>query len=678
MTFILQRPTYNVNIAQSLKYYMLGMFIKKKTIIFYFFLFVYIFCQELNAQSLIPYLTKEGDYMFVEKSSNVSFSNKRYKNLIDLRGDFYAYSNSTGGGPLLGLILHGKDIQPPKFTYISEMTENHILALDSLNFIYIIDSTGDINRTINRTSKYSRPSPPLLKFYNGILLVKKENDVLQAVNQKGITLFNVTGVEDFYPFCGKYAAVKIKNTSKYRLLDKQGKFISNETYDDICYLSSNLFIFSKNSKIGFIKDDGVEYLYGYYDEIEYTKSMNNVSGFAKILNYKTNNYPTDLVRVKKDGLYGYINHELETVVHPIFKQASFFRNNYAFASTDNINVSVINKTGILINSIMPPNVQRNKEVFIISNMTISENSIFWIDTINFNIHPMAEFPYQHYKYCFSPASNMWGSKTTFVITKEDSIMRGNFISNVERMASFSGSPLGMEGGGEAAHYLSLMINHDWIGYSTQNRRLWGDDRSYVNSQDLTEFNSTGYQKAICGTHNKWFLINKKGKQFRDSVLFNIENSISIKLEEKIKNDKKRTRQEPPPPPPPPPTYILSKINVEKYAEAMRELDSIASLKEIDILVRKGNYLNNERWIDKIYYIDDKINKLFLFQKKYLAIDQPAENESTESDLRAEWSGIESANYVLAILSHKESYFRDLLRNISRELPKIFPKYIERL
>jgi hypothetical protein len=658
---------------------MLGIFIKKKTIIFYIFLFVYIFCQELNAQSLIPYLTKEGDYMFVEKSSNILFSNKRYKNIIDLRGDFYAYSNSNKGGALLGLILHGKDIQPPKFTYISEMAENYIVALDSLNFIHIIDSTGDINRTTNRTSKYSRPSPQLLKFYNGILLVKKENEVLQAVNQKGITLFNVTGVEDFYPFCGEYAAVKIKNTSKYRLLDKQGKFISNETYDDICYLSSNLFIFSKNSKIGFIKEDGVEYLYGYYDEIEYYKSMNNISGFSSSMNYKTNDYPINILRVKKDGLYGYINHKLEYVITPIFKQASLFRNHYAFASTDNINVSVINKSGILINSIAIPSVQKKEVVAIISNMILTEKESFWIDTLNFNIHHLAGFPYQHYKYCFNRFNGMWGYKTTFVITKEDSLIQGYFISNVDRIASFSGTPLGGEGEGDAA-LLILMPYHDWIGYTTYNRQLWGNDRDYVNSQDLTEFNSIGYQKAICGTHNKWFLINKKGKQFRDSVLFNIDNSISIKLEEKIKKERKTSKESnlEPPPPPLPPTYILSKINVEKYAEAMRELDSIASLKEIDILVRKGNYLNNERWIDQIYYIDDKINKLFLFQKKYLAIDQPAENESTESDLRAEWSGMESANYVLAILSHKESYFRDLLRKISRELPKIFPKYIERL
>lgn len=623
---------------------------------------------KLYAQNIIPFLTKQGEYTFVFDNLNTYPKNKnKYKTINDLHNGFFSFTNSAGPKAKFGLIRNGVEIHKQFFSFIAEMSENIIVALDTLNMLYLIDSTGKTTNTSCIIKMEDWSLCKYLKFYNGILLVKNIQNNLYAFDKNGKNLFTIMDIEEFYPFSGEFSAIKTKNSSGYKLLNKSGKYINTNTYDFVCYLGNDLFVFSKNNKYGFIKNDGLEYLYDRFDEIEYlNKNYNGINIIYEVLNFKTQNYPINTIRIKENEVYGYLDEDLNYLVPPKYKEAGLFRGNYALATNDNQSFDIIDKNGHIIKSFFLPDIQK-EGVFISSNFILYKREILWLDTLNFNIHPLAKFPFQHRITSFS---DNYLLNTVFLVTEIDSLINGFFIKNVNTMKAFAATPLSNEGGGSPAGSLLMLTNNDWVGYHS--KRNWGEPGIFWNSKDMLEFNEGGFQKAICATHDKWFFINKSGVQYRDSILFEINNPISIKLKKSI------NEYVPPPPPPPPPpisgTHKLIKNNRDIYQKAKKELNLFGSLDEIKFYLQSGKIHENKYWPIIREIIDVKTENILLFQSKYLPDSITNKNLNSAPKIWNEHNGIKSSYLTLAKILDKLSFLNYLLNNIPGQLNRTYPQF----
>lgn len=164
--------------------------------------------------------------------------------------------------------------------------------------------------------------------------------------------------ETFY-FKGDAAFVK-NETGKYGFINKKGINTTEYKYDYIDYLNTGYYRVQIKNKNGLVDKNGIELIVPYYDFIN--APFNNLVIAGKDKKYfllKLDNLastPTeeyeyigdftdkDLILVKKNGLYGFIDYEGNIVVPIIYENARSYMDGYASVKLKNESY-VINKSG---------------------------------------------------------------------------------------------------------------------------------------------------------------------------------------------------------------------------------------------------------------------------------------------------------------------------------------------
>ncbi|MDX2172962.1 MAG: WG repeat-containing protein [Bacteroidota bacterium] len=170
---------------------------------------------------------------------------------------------------------------------------------------------------------------------NGVTSVVKDNKC-GYVNAEGKQFVN-TIYDNAFDFNSLNSAV-VKLNNKYGCIDKTGKIVVQIDYEKSPRaLNSDLFVVHKNDKYGIIKKDG-KMLFDYkYDEIY---NCGTAWGNAKDCE--------KYIRVKKDGLYGFVKTDGTVFRECIFNTANDFSGNIAsITKTEN---GVEKKGQLLLNA----------------------------------------------------------------------------------------------------------------------------------------------------------------------------------------------------------------------------------------------------------------------------------------------------------------------------------------
>ena len=201
-------------------------------------------------------------------------------------------------------------------------------------------------------------------FVDGLVLVEKDGKY-GYLNQIGEVVidFLYDGAESFY---NDVAIVKV--SGKYFLINKDGKPINNQKYDNLKFdHKGGLYIFMRNTKYGLLSLDGTILLDAIYDDIGYFSEgvaivkNGNKYGFIdkkgkQIVECKYNfafSFSDGYASVVIDNKFGYINKKGELVIAALYDYAGPFHDGYAIVLIETAkgpNCKVIDKNGKTIHS----------------------------------------------------------------------------------------------------------------------------------------------------------------------------------------------------------------------------------------------------------------------------------------------------------------------------------------
>ena len=159
--------------------------------------------------------------------------------------------------------------------------------------------------------------------------------------------------------------IPVKLNEKWGFIDNTGKTIINPQFESLTYFHNGVAMVTLDGKFGFINEDGkyttnpildyVEFSYNYksgdlcpYSQDNKIGYVNPTDGGAYIQPQYDDGgkFNNGFAIVEKDGKYGYINSENETITNFIYKSCNDFRDDgYAVVKKENDKLCVINKNG---------------------------------------------------------------------------------------------------------------------------------------------------------------------------------------------------------------------------------------------------------------------------------------------------------------------------------------------
>lgn len=108
-------------------------------------------------------------------------------------------------------------------------------------------------------------------------------------------------VMDAWGFCSREGRIFVKQADVYRLIDKDGAYITEEIYEDAnAFDEEGMAAVCKNGKWGYIDSEGTWIIECQYEE---------AGAFAQ-----------GIAPVRKDGKWGYIDRNGEVVIEPVFEE----------------------------------------------------------------------------------------------------------------------------------------------------------------------------------------------------------------------------------------------------------------------------------------------------------------------------------------------------------------------
>lgn len=159
--------------------------------------------------------------------------------------------------------------------------------------------------------------------------------------------------------------IPVKLNEKWGFIDNTGKTIINPQFESLTYFHNGVAMVTLDGKFGFINTDGkyttnpildyVEFSYNYksgdlcpYSQDNKIGYVNPTDGGAYIQPQYDDGgkFNNGFAIVEKDGKYGYINSENETITNFIYKSCNDFKDDgYAVVKKENDKLCVINKNG---------------------------------------------------------------------------------------------------------------------------------------------------------------------------------------------------------------------------------------------------------------------------------------------------------------------------------------------
>lgn len=256
----------------------------------------------------------ETDLILVKKGNNIGYADKTGKLVIPVEFDDGNVDNFKDG--LVGVMkdkkcgfvnLKGKVVVP----FIYEMVYNY------KDGVAVIKKDGK-RGYINKTGKEIVPTIYDEAYFisNGMMLVKKDGKY-GYLNKDGLSVTKLI-YDDAFDF-NKEGFGEVIINKKRGLIDKTGKIIIPVEFDKSPkYLNKDLYVVCRGEKYGIIKKDGKMLFECKFDEIfQCGQSWSESKDCEKI------------VRVKNDGLYGYLKTDGTVFKDCIYSEAADFFGNMA-------------------------------------------------------------------------------------------------------------------------------------------------------------------------------------------------------------------------------------------------------------------------------------------------------------------------------------------------------------
>lgn len=275
------------------------------------------------------YIGKDGKYAI----------NPQFDYAIDFKNGMAAVLSDNKFG---FIDKNGKYVINPQFDYV----DYNMMGFYDPNFYY---DMGVIPVRVD--SKYG-----FIDFSGKIVITPQYDSIYPKAAD--IDLQPKTGKEGNY-------LMPVELNEKWGFIDNTGKTIINPQFDSVTYFHNGIAMVILDGKYGFINTDGkyttnpildyVEFSYNYKSGDLCPYSQDNKIGYVNPTNggaYIQPQYDdggkfiNGFAIVKKNGKYGYINQQNETITDFIYKSCNDFKyDGYAVVKKENDKLCVIDKNG---------------------------------------------------------------------------------------------------------------------------------------------------------------------------------------------------------------------------------------------------------------------------------------------------------------------------------------------
>lgn len=275
------------------------------------------------------YIGKDGKYAI----------NPQFDYAIDFKNGMAAVLSDNKFG---FIDKNGKYVINPQFDYV----DYNMMGFYDPNFYY---DMGVIPVRVD--SKYG-----FIDFSGKIVITPQYDSIYPKAAD--IDLQPKTGKEGNY-------LMPVELNEKWGFIDNTGKTIINPQFDSVTYFHNGIAMVILDGKYGFINTDGkyttnpildyVEFSYHYkvgdlcpYSQDNKIGYVNPTDGGAYIQPQYDDGgkFINGFAIVKKNGKYGYINQQNETITDFIYKSCNDFKDDgYAVVKKENDKLCVINKNG---------------------------------------------------------------------------------------------------------------------------------------------------------------------------------------------------------------------------------------------------------------------------------------------------------------------------------------------
>lgn len=275
------------------------------------------------------YIGKDGKYAI----------NPQFDYAIDFKNGMAAVLSDNKFG---FIDKNGKYVINPQFDYV----DYNMMGFYDPNFYY---DMGVIPVRVD--SKYG-----FIDFSGKIVITPQYDSIYPKAAD--IDLQPKTGKEGNY-------LIPVELNEKWGFIDNTGKTIINPQFDSVTYFHNGIAMVILDGKYGFINTDGkyttnpildyVEFSYNYKSGDLCPYSQDNKIGYVNPTNggaYIQPQYDdggkfiNGFAIVKKNGKYGYINQQNETITDFIYKSCNDFKyDGYAVVKKENDKLCVIDKNG---------------------------------------------------------------------------------------------------------------------------------------------------------------------------------------------------------------------------------------------------------------------------------------------------------------------------------------------
>lgn len=269
----------------------------------------------INTESfmLASAFCEDGVALVVKKGQPISIINKDCKEVATLSNDIRYANNFSNGFSIIhddegkaGVIdTKGNVIVVPKYDCIHDYSEDkvaiaYIEVNDSVKQIFALNAKGE-----ELFSFKSNEYKDYTMFYNGYMLVQKDNEVLVALDKKGNKAFSLGKWNGYLPSqLGFYDdLIVFKDGNSYGLKNKENKIILRAKYDTLNPLSptlKGLYLASKQNKYGVIDADDNIVIPFDYDVLAYVNDNCMINGGNKTFSFMD-------IKQKEVGMHNFIN-----------------------------------------------------------------------------------------------------------------------------------------------------------------------------------------------------------------------------------------------------------------------------------------------------------------------------------------------------------------------------------
>ena len=251
--------------------------------------------------------------------------------------DYYVGKQSKGGKNITKVFdQNGKVIFDTTNDGIVILAKNRFAVKNANNLWGIVDQKD--KQKVNFTYKSILSSGSSEQIY----IVQNQEDKWGGINDQGQMIIPFKYSESFY-FLGDVAYVK-NDTGKAAFIDKNGRKITEFIYEDVLLLNSSYYRVSVNQKKGLMDINGVGLIDPVYDYINAPVNrivllgknkknfIFNLDRFTVIpeVGYDYINMDDEqLILVKNNGLYGFIDYNGNVIVPIIYENAKPFTDHFA-------------------------------------------------------------------------------------------------------------------------------------------------------------------------------------------------------------------------------------------------------------------------------------------------------------------------------------------------------------